>query len=78
MTDINILQQRLDRAKAALRDAKKRAREHEQQRIFDAVRRSGLSLSDLENLLANRAPAAPVSEPEPVSAGDDFENGGDA
>lgn len=65
MTDINILQQRIDRAKAALREAKKRDREREQQRIFDAVRRSGLSLADLETLLANRAAPTPV--PEPVS-----------
>lgn len=65
MTDINILQQRLDRAKAAIREAKKRDRVREQQRIFDAVRRSGLSLADLENLLANRAASTPV--PSPVS-----------
>ncbi len=52
MTDINILQERLDRAKAALREAKKRAKNHEDQQILSAVRRSGLTLVDLESLLA--------------------------
>lgn len=51
MTDINILQQRLDRAKVALRQEKKRQREREQQRVFDLVRRSGLSLTELETML---------------------------
>lgn len=75
MNDLDILQQRLDRAKAALRDAKRRQREREQQRIFDLVRRSGLSLADLETLLANRAVSAPVSEPAAATAGNDSESG---
>ncbi|MHB1351731.1 MAG: hypothetical protein ACYC5S_11105 [Thiobacillus sp.] len=64
MERIGILQQRLERAKAALREEKRRAKAQEQQRIFDLVRRSGLTLADLETMLANR----------PV-AGDDFESG---
>lgn len=75
MTDVDILQQRLDRAKAALRDAKRRQRERDQQRIFDLVRRSGLSLADLETLLANRAVSAPVSDPAPATGDNDFESG---
>lgn len=75
MAQLDILQQRLERAKAALRDAKKREREREQQRIFDLVRRSGLSLADLETLLANRAVSAPVSDPAAGMNGNDFESG---
>ncbi|MHB0973198.1 MAG: hypothetical protein ACYC0P_03035 [Thiobacillus sp.] len=75
MAQLDILQQRLERAKAALRDAKKREREREQQRIFDLVRRSGLSLADLETLLANRAVSAPVSAPAVATGGNDFESG---
>lgn len=74
MTDINVLQQRLDRAKAALREAKRRDREREQQRIFDAVRRLGLSLSDVESLLANHTASASVSDPVAATGGSDLEH----
>ncbi len=75
MTDITILQQRLERAKAALRDAKRRERERDQARAFDLVRRSGLTTAELESLLASRAPVVPVSESAPVPAGNDFGDG---
>ncbi|WP_148203035.1 hypothetical protein [Thiobacillus denitrificans] len=61
MTDISILQERLERAKRALREEKKRQREREQQRVFEAVRRSGLSLTDLETMLAAHAVPPSVS-----------------
>lgn len=76
MEQIDILQQRLARAKAALRDAKRRQKEQEQQRIFDLVRRSGLSLGDLETLLANRQGAGGETKPVAIPAGGDFENEG--
>lgn len=80
MTDINILQQRLERAKAALRAEKKKAKGREEQQILSAVRRSGLALVDLETLLANRVAQEPVSEPvsEPgCGDGDAFRGGSD-
>lgn len=52
MSNFDLLQQRLARAKAALRDAKRREKLAEEKRIFDAIRRAGLSLADVENLLA--------------------------
>jgi hypothetical protein len=81
MADLSILQQRLARARAAVRDEKKRAKEREDQLILSTVRRSGLALVDLETLLANRV--APESIPEPVPesisapADDGFWVGGD-
>lgn len=78
MDQVEHLKQRLAKAKAALRDATRRQRERDQARAFDLVRRSGLTCAELENLLANRAPPAPVSEPAPAPAADDFDNGGDA
>lgn len=75
MADLNVLEQRLARAKAALRDEKKRTKEREDQLILSAVRRSGLALVDLETLLANRVSAAPVSEPAPASDAAEFQGG---
>lgn len=72
---IDILEQRLERAKAALRDAKRRRKEQEQQQIFDAIRRSGLSLADLKTMLSNRPCGAPISAPVVAPSGDDFVNG---
>lgn len=63
MADLNVLEQRLARAKAALRDEKKRAKEREDQQILSVVRRSGLTLVSLETLLTNPPGAASVSEP---------------
>ncbi len=50
--EIEILQRRIEKAKAALREAKRREKEREQKRAFDLVRRSGLTLADLEKLLS--------------------------
>lgn len=72
MEQIELLRQRLERAKAALRAEKRRQRERDQARAFDLVRRSGLTVGELENLLANR------SAPVPGPAADDFESGGQA
>lgn len=62
MTDISILQERLERAKRALREEKKRQREREQRRVFDLVRRSGLAFTDLETLLVTRTVPPSVSD----------------
>lgn len=77
MADLSILEQRLARAKAALRDEKKRKKEREDQQILSMVRRSGLALVDLETLLANRGAGAPVSEPAPASDPADSWGGSD-
>lgn len=77
MTDINILQQRLERAKAALRAERKRAKAREDQQILGAVRRSGLRLLELETLLASRVAPESVSEPAPEQDGGDFWGGSD-
>ena len=50
--EIEILQQRIAKAKAALREAKRRKKEKEAKRAFDLVRRSGLTIADIEKLLA--------------------------
>lgn len=55
MTDLTVLEARLARAKAALRNERKRKKEREDHFILSAVRRSGLSLLDLETLLAKSA-----------------------
>ncbi|MBN8767087.1 MAG: hypothetical protein J0I76_12260 [Thiobacillus sp.] len=52
MANIETLEQRLARAKAALREAKRREQIAQEKRIFDVVKRAGLSLADVENLLA--------------------------
>lgn len=62
MTDVSILQERLERAKRALLEEKKRQARREQQRILDAVRRSGLTFTDLEILLSTHAVSASVSD----------------
>lgn len=62
MADLSVLEQRLARAKAALRDEKKRKKDREDQLILSAVRRSGLGLVDVVTLLANRVAPEPVSE----------------
>lgn len=58
MDRVELLQQRLAKAKAALREAKRREKEKEERRVFDLVRRSGLTLPELEKMLsATPAPA---------------------
>jgi len=73
--NIDILEQRLERAKAALRSAKQRQKEQEQRRVFDLILRSGLSLADLETMLTNRHGGEPISAPAAAPPGDDFVNG---
>lgn len=53
MDQVELLQHRLDKAKEALRQAKRREKEKEEKRIFDLVRRSGLTLAEVEKLLAS-------------------------
>lgn len=72
MADLGLLQQRLARAKAALRDEKKRAKEREDQQILSVVRRSGLTLIALETLLSSPPGAASVSEPVSEPGDGDF------
>lgn len=55
MANIETLEQRLARAKAALREAKKREKTEEEKRIFDAIRRSGLTLADVEKLAVEKS-----------------------
>lgn len=63
MEQVEILQQRLARAKAALREAKRKEKEREEKRIFELVRRSGLTFPEIEKLLtAAPASATTISE----------------
>lgn len=55
--NIETLEQRLARAKAVLANAKKKEKEKAERQLLDAFRRSGLTMIDLEKLIASKSGA---------------------
>lgn len=51
MDQVEILQERIKKAKDALREAKRKKKERDEKRLMETFRRSGLSLLDLENFI---------------------------
>lgn len=51
MDQVEVLQERIRKAKAALREAKRKDKEREEKRVLDKFKRSGLALLDLEKLI---------------------------
>lgn len=55
MDQVAILQERIKKAKAALREAKRKDKEREEKRVLETFKKSGLSLFDLEKLIEQAA-----------------------
>jgi hypothetical protein len=51
--DLNFLEERLARAKAALREAKKKEKLDQEKKLFELVKKSGLTLAQLEKIIAD-------------------------
>lgn len=62
MDQVDLLRERLARAKAALREAKRKEKGREEKRIFDLVRRSGLTLAEVENRLARAGGSSIIND----------------
>lgn len=62
MEHVEILQKRIARAKAALREAKRKEKGREEKRIFELVRRSGLTLDEVKNRLAGVGAASVIND----------------
>lgn len=51
MNQVLILQDRIKKTKAALREARRKEKQREEKRLVETFRRSGLSLIDLQKLI---------------------------
>lgn len=64
MDQVDLLRERLARAKAALREAQRKEKGREEKRVFELVRRSGLTLAEVENRLAGVGAASIINDGE--------------
>lgn len=64
MDQVDLLRERLARVKAALREAKRKEKGREEKRIFELVRRAGLTLAEVENRLAGVSAASIINDEE--------------